>query len=198
MQHNNGQGRAANDIQTAIHGRATNQPLSALIQDRARLLLIKANKQTNKNLRCGNRKGLLGRNDQTHHTTKAHSSMQFTVCSELGFSNKRRASSQTPSLLILQKLTTFRQTLPLGQSKILSTTKWPHQSGAPVGAAPPTRSQHGHQWHKHLSQIKLACTVRQQMGLCRFKKGTVSRHVCSIQVPHPLSETKKTSCQGDS
>ena len=25
------------------------------------------NKQTNKNLRCGNRKGLLGRNDQTHH-----------------------------------------------------------------------------------------------------------------------------------
>ena len=24
-------------------------------------------KQTNKNLRCGNRKGLLGRNDQTHH-----------------------------------------------------------------------------------------------------------------------------------
>ena len=26
-----------------------------------------ANKQTNKNLRCGNRKGLLGRNDQTHH-----------------------------------------------------------------------------------------------------------------------------------
>ena len=26
-----------------------------------------ANKQTNKNLRCGNRKGLLSRNDQTHH-----------------------------------------------------------------------------------------------------------------------------------
>ena len=26
-----------------------------------------SNKQTNKNLRCGNRKGLLGRNDQTHH-----------------------------------------------------------------------------------------------------------------------------------
>ena len=26
-----------------------------------------ATKQTNKNLRCGNRKGLLGRNDQTHH-----------------------------------------------------------------------------------------------------------------------------------
>ena len=25
------------------------------------------NKQTNKNLRCGNRKGLLSRNDQTHH-----------------------------------------------------------------------------------------------------------------------------------
>ena len=30
--------------------------------------LRKYNKQTNKNLRCGNRKGLLGRNDQTHHT----------------------------------------------------------------------------------------------------------------------------------
>ena len=28
---------------------------------------IKDNKQTNKHLRCGNRKGLLGRNDQTHH-----------------------------------------------------------------------------------------------------------------------------------
>ena len=27
----------------------------------------RTNKQTNKNLRCGNRKGLLGRNDQTHH-----------------------------------------------------------------------------------------------------------------------------------
>ena len=27
----------------------------------------RATKQTNKNLRCGNRKGLLGRNDQTHH-----------------------------------------------------------------------------------------------------------------------------------
>ena len=27
-------------------------------------------KQTNKNLRCGNRKGLLGRNDQTHHNCK--------------------------------------------------------------------------------------------------------------------------------
>ena len=26
-----------------------------------------SNKQTNKNLRCGNRKGLLSRNDQTHH-----------------------------------------------------------------------------------------------------------------------------------
>ena len=29
--------------------------------------LSSTNKQTNKNLRCGNRKGLLGRNDQTHH-----------------------------------------------------------------------------------------------------------------------------------
>ena len=28
---------------------------------------LRQNKQTNKNLRCGNRKGLLGRNDQTHH-----------------------------------------------------------------------------------------------------------------------------------
>ena len=28
---------------------------------------LKQAKQTNKNLRCGNRKGLLGRNDQTHH-----------------------------------------------------------------------------------------------------------------------------------
>ena len=28
---------------------------------------IEATKQTNKHLRCGNRKGLLGRNDQTHH-----------------------------------------------------------------------------------------------------------------------------------
>ena len=27
----------------------------------------RGDKQTNKNLRCGNRKGLLGRNDQTHH-----------------------------------------------------------------------------------------------------------------------------------
>ena len=28
---------------------------------------VARNKQKNKNLRCGNRKGLLGRNDQTHH-----------------------------------------------------------------------------------------------------------------------------------
>ena len=31
------------------------------------LFVCLQNKQTNKNLRCGNRKGLLGRNDQTHH-----------------------------------------------------------------------------------------------------------------------------------
>ena len=31
------------------------------------MIFHRLNKQTNKNLRCGNRKGLLGRNDQTHH-----------------------------------------------------------------------------------------------------------------------------------
>ena len=36
------------------------------IQLRTRQIVAPANK-TNKNLRCGNRKGLLGRNDQTHH-----------------------------------------------------------------------------------------------------------------------------------
>ena len=36
-----------------------------IIVRRKRINLI--NKKTNKNLRCGNRKGLLGRNDQTHH-----------------------------------------------------------------------------------------------------------------------------------
>ena len=29
----------------------------------------------------------------------------------------------------------------------LPSTKWPHQSGAPMGAAPPTRSQLRRQWH---------------------------------------------------
>ena len=34
-------------------------------------------KQTNKNLRCGNRKGLLGRNDQTHHMSSVAMSVPW-------------------------------------------------------------------------------------------------------------------------
>ena len=40
-------------------------PFSAKRAWKANLCI--GNKQTNKNLRCGNRKGLLSRNDQTHH-----------------------------------------------------------------------------------------------------------------------------------
>ena len=43
------------------------QPIPASTDKSPRKLDSLTNKQTNKNLRCGNRKGLLGRNDQTHH-----------------------------------------------------------------------------------------------------------------------------------
>ena len=36
-------------------------------------------KQTNKNLRCGNRKGLLGRNDQTHHRMGPNTNKQTKI-----------------------------------------------------------------------------------------------------------------------
>ena len=53
----------------ALHTRYTEhiQRLSQVVKKKKKGGARNGAKQTNKNLRCGNRKGLLGRNDQTHH-----------------------------------------------------------------------------------------------------------------------------------
>ena len=48
---------------TTVHAQNHSVPNRAIVQH----TVLTPYKQTNKNLRCCNRKGLLGRNDQTHH-----------------------------------------------------------------------------------------------------------------------------------